>query len=274
MERLVHVETEDGLALAGAAVLPQGEPNALAVVWIHGNTGVFHEYPYVLVARALAARGYSVVLGNTRGYGATNPVWNLREDRPVAGGSAWELFEEAPVDVAAWVDAGAALAVEGVAVVGHSQGAAKAVLYAADRRDERVRGVVLASPDLHGHWSELVDEAERLVAEGRPDELLPALMEAAWYRLSAANVVSRARVLGHVYESVDRAPALAAVPQPLLAFFAARDIGGQAELEIIRANAAASATVETALLKGGDHVYTGAEDDAAALIAGWLDRIP
>jgi pimeloyl-ACP methyl ester carboxylesterase len=272
VERLLHVETEDGLALAGALVAPDGEGKSLVVVWIHGNTGVFHEYPYVLAARGLAARGYPVLLGNTRGYGVTNGVWSVREDRPLAGGSAWELLEEAPSDVAAWTEE-AARHGERVAVLGHSQGAAKVVLHAAERRDDRVAGVVLASPDLHGHWWEVVADAERLVDDGRGEELLPALMGESWYRLSAANVASRARVLAHVYASDSRTPSVAGVRQPLLAFFAATDVGGAAELDAIRANARAAASVETTILDGGDHVYTDAEDDAAELIAGWLDGI-
>src|SRR5687767_10789409 len=138
MERLLNVETEDGLALDGALVAPDGEAKSLAVVWIHGNTSEFHAYPYVLVARALAARGWPVVLADTRGHGVVSELWNVREDRPVAGGSAWERLEEAPLDVAAWVEAATPFAAEGVVVAGHSQGAAKAVLYAAERADERL----------------------------------------------------------------------------------------------------------------------------------------
>jgi pimeloyl-ACP methyl ester carboxylesterase len=268
VERLLHVETEDGLALAGALVAPDGEARPLAVVWIHGNTGVFHDYPYVLVARELAARGYPVVLANTRGHGITAEIWNLHADRPVAGGSAWELLEDAPRDVAAWVDAAAPYASAGVVVAGHSQGAAKAVLYAAERADRSLRGLVLASPDLRGHWWDVVGEAEQLVAGGRAEELLPPLMGAPWYRLSAANVVSRSRVLGRVYADRDGDAVLARVSVPLLAFFAERDVGGEEELATIRRNAGRD--VETTLLAGGDHVYTGVEDDAAALVAAWL----
>jgi pimeloyl-ACP methyl ester carboxylesterase len=272
VEALLHVDSEDGLALAGAAVLPQGRAKPVAIVWIHGNTGTFHDYPYVVVARELAARGYPVVLGNTRGSGIASEVWSVADESPVAGGSAWELLEEAPLDVAAWVDAAHALGPSGVVVVGHSQGAAKAVLYAAERHDERLRGVVLASPDLHGHWGTVVEESERLVEAGRGDELLPPLMGAAWYRLSAGNVVSRARVLAHLYASDDAEPLLAAVHAPLLAFFGAEDVGGESELETVHRNARAAATVETVRLSAGDHVYTDAEPEAAELIAHWIDR--
>jgi pimeloyl-ACP methyl ester carboxylesterase len=267
VERLLHVETEDGVALAGAVVAPDSETSRAAIVWIHGNTGSFHDHPYVVVARELAARGYAVVLGNTRGHGVANSLWNVREDREIAGGSAWEQLEEAPRDVAAWVDEAARLGAGGVVVVGHSHGATKAVLHAAERADERVGGVVLASPDLHGHWSNVVREAEQLVSAGRSEELLPPLMGAPWYRLTAANVVSRVRVAGRAY-----APdgPIASIRSPLLAFFAARDVGGEAELETIRGGAA-QAEVQTAMLSGGDHVYTDAEAEAAELIARWIE---
>jgi pimeloyl-ACP methyl ester carboxylesterase len=274
VERLLNVVTEDGLSLDGALVAPDGESRGLAVVWIHGNIGEFHTYPYVLVARALAARGWPVVLGDTRGHGVVSELWNVPEDRPLAGGSAWEDLDEAPLDVAAWVEEAAAMAAGGVVVAGHSQGAAKAVLYAASRADDRLRGVVLASPDLHGHWWEVVDEAERLVGAGHGDELLPALMGAPWYRLSAANVVSRSRVLGAVYAGGEGRASVSAVAVPVLAFFAAADVGGEDELATIRANASTAPSIETAVLAGGDHVYTDVEDEAAALIAGWLGRVP
>jgi len=133
-----------------------------------------------------------------------------------------------------------------------------------------VRGVVLASPDLHGHWREVVDEAQRLVESGRGDELVAPLMGAPWYRLSAANVVSRVRVLGRAYADDG---AIASVAGPLLAFFGTHDVGAEAELETIRRHARAAASVETALLAGGDHVYTGVEAEAAELVAGWIERL-
>jgi pimeloyl-ACP methyl ester carboxylesterase len=140
----------------------------------------------------------------------------------------------------------------------------------AELRDERVRGVVLASPDLHGHWSGVVEEAEGLVAAGRSEELLPPLMSESWYRLTAANVVSRARVLGRVYAADGP---IASVACPLLAFFGRDDVGGDRELQTIRANANAAADLETATLAGGDHVYTGVEPGAAELVANWIERV-
>ena len=98
-------------------------------------------------------------------------------------------------------------------------------------------------------------------------------MEAPWYLLSAANVVSRTRVQRTLYASEEGEPVLARVRAPLLAFFAAADVGGAAELETIRLNATGSPAVKTALLSGGDHVYTDVEPEAADVIAEWIERL-
>ena len=269
-EALLHVQTEDGLALAGAAIRPSAPASPLAIVWIHGNTGTFHDEPYILAGREVARQGYTFIIGNTRGYGVTSEIWNVHTDQPVAGGSAWELLEEAPFDVQSWIKAAIDGGSEAVVLVGHSQGAAKVALYAAEREDKRVRGVALASPDLHGHWSELVAQAGQLVAEGRGAELLPPIMGAAWYRLSAANVASRARVLSTLYAAPSGEPRIAAITCPLLAFFGTNDIGGEGELQTIRANARLAAGVTTRLLSGADHVYTEHEVEAARLIVEWI----
>lgn len=76
--------------------------------------------------------------------------WRTPQDMPTGGGSAWERLEEAPRDLAAWVDLAAPLGAGGVVLAGHSSGAQRVVLYQAERQDTRVVGLALASPDLRG----------------------------------------------------------------------------------------------------------------------------
>jgi pimeloyl-ACP methyl ester carboxylesterase len=274
VEELIFTESDDGLALEGVVMRPASQPpQPIAVVWIHGNTGKFYDWPYVAIGRALASAGYLFISGNTRGHDIGTMLWRIKDDMPFGAGSAWELIEESPYDVAAWVRLGSAQGAQGVALVGHSQGAAKVAYYQAQRQDPLVRGVALASPDLHGHWpSEMVAQAQQLVAEGRGDELLPpAAGDEPWYRLSAHNVLSRARILSHMYHSDQGQPYVAAVRCPLLAFFGtSNDIGGTAELETLRENALSAARVNIELIEGADHVYTACEPQTAALIAQWV----
>jgi hypothetical protein len=61
---------------------------------------------------------------------------------------------------------------------------------------------------------------------------------------------------------------------PLLAFFGTRDdVGGQADLDTIVSavgrQQGGAARVTTALIDGGDHMYTGREHHVAQVIARW-----
>jgi hypothetical protein len=134
-----------------------------------------------------------------------------------------------------------------------------------------VAGLILASPSLRGHWpAELAAEAARRVVVGDADALLQPLAHAPWYQLSAANLVSRERMLARTYVAQDGEPLIGRVACPILAFFGTGgDVGGEADLALIRANARA-ARVDTCLIPGADHVYTGAEDAVGAQIAAWV----
>lgn len=279
-EELVYTSSEDGFLLEGVAMRPVGVANRpISVVWIHGNASRFYDYPYIMAGRALAAAGYPFVSANTRGHdisaflwraSAGRPTpWRTPQDMPTGGGSAWERLEEAPRDLAAWVDLAAPLGAGGVVLVGHSSGAQRVVLYQAERQDARVMGLVLASPDLRGVLPPAeVDAARRLVAEGRGLEVTPAQPYAPWYRQSAQSVVSKAAILSHLLETDDGAPTIAALRTPLLAFVGAQERGGEATLATIRRQVHA-ALVDTAVVADADHMYTGHEADVAALIAQW-----
>src|SRR5262249_23605442 len=121
-------------------------------------------------------------------------------------GAGWERFEEAPRDVAAWLDLASDALGGKVVLAGHSAGAQRIVLFGAEHAaDGPVAGIVLASPDLHGLLlpGELAT-AQRLVAEGRGLEVLPAQPFAPWYRQSAQTVVSRAAAVERIWRAAGR----------------------------------------------------------------------
>jgi dienelactone hydrolase len=69
-------------------------------------------------------------------------------------------------------------------------------------------------------------------------------------------------------------PEIGKVRCPLLALFGTvQDTGDEADLQMIRRNAKAAASVDTAMIEGGDHVYAGREAAVARVIADWLARI-
>jgi pimeloyl-ACP methyl ester carboxylesterase len=276
-EELTYATTEDGFLLAGAVIRPAGGPaRPVTIVWMHGNAAAFYDSPYILIGRELATLGYPVISGNTRGHDISAFAWRTSGAMPTGGGAAWERLEEAPYDVAAWVEVAAGLGSGGVVLVGHSAGAQKVVLYQAERQDSRIVGVVLASPDLHGFSppGEL-EAAQRMVAEGQGMEVLPAQPYAPWYRQSAQTVVSRANVLSRLFTAEADASAIASLHAPLLVFFGARERvrDVDAELAAARHDATSAPRVHTELIEDADHFYTGCEPDAARVIARWVDGL-
>src|SRR6266508_775651 len=295
-EEIVWIESEDGLPLDGVVIRPVGiAAKPIAVVHVHGSTSRFSLTSHVLVGRHLARHGFISVSGNNRGYSFGKNT--QRRGTQVMIGAAWERFDECPLDIGAWVAFIVGLGFDEVVLLGHSFGAPKVVWYQAERQDSRVRGLICASPGpafLVG-YSELansdvaqprpfdmhylidpavIDLAERMVHEGRGQDLLP------WgsvrsITLSAQTCLDRAagnRATFDVFGVATAAPAVAHVRCPLLVFFGTEEAatsGGPTELDLIRRKAVSASRVDTHIIPGADHMYTQRTTEVAELIAGW-----
>jgi pimeloyl-ACP methyl ester carboxylesterase len=262
MPELIWTRSEDGLQLEGLAWDPAAGPGrGVAVVLIHGLASRFYSHSVANVAAGLAARGWPALSGNTRGHD-----WGSLVSRPDGSlalhGAAFEDPAEAPLDLAAWVGAAAErFGTARVVLAGHSLGGWKVAFYQAERHDPRVAGLALLSPAFRATppwWrSDLVPEARAMAG----DDLLPQRL--GWIgRISARGFLARSpeRGLPDLPELVGRAgrPAFAS-------YGTAADVGGPREL------AALGPAVETRLLEGADHNYTGRWDELAGLLAAWLD---
>jgi hypothetical protein len=106
-EELVWIDSEDGFELAGAVIRPIGRvPRSVAAIWVHGATSRFYAPANVQIGRELARVGYVFVTGNNRGHHLGANL--LRRGGPqlggdlILGGTLWERFEDAPLDIGAW----------------------------------------------------------------------------------------------------------------------------------------------------------------------------
>jgi hypothetical protein len=205
-EELVYTTAEDGVTLDGAIIRPRiplsrdEEPwpppaRDIAVVWMHGLTSSFYNHAAVGIGRELAARGFTFITGNNRGHDFGFVLRRAPGGRIALGGGGWERFSESPYDVGAWVTFTTNLGFRGVILAGHSLGALKVGYYQALRQDDRVLGIVAASPPVAASWVDPAHLAlaQRLVADGRGEELLPwGSSPAGAGRFSAGTYLDRA----------------------------------------------------------------------------------
>ena len=278
-EELVSIEAEDGLPLDGAVIRPVGRaPHHVPLMYVHGLSFRFYAREILAIGRALAGHGYTFVTGNNRGH---DGGYSYRPDPnalPQIYGGSWENIFDAPRDISAWIAFTVGLGFNRVALLGHSLGGRKVVPYQAENNDPRVAGLVLASPPVDSYRpnAEVTRQARAWVAEGRGMDLLPwGVTGAAMRTMSAQGYLDRYQPGWDHFGLEDPDPAIGRVRCPVLAFYGTEEpaVGGAAELEMIRARACAAARVETHLIDGADHTYTGKHDAVGRILAGWMGTL-
>jgi pimeloyl-ACP methyl ester carboxylesterase len=283
-EVLVHASASDGIVNGGVVFMPSKDASRpVAVVWIHGWGTNFHDPAYTRIGRALAERGVTTFSVNTRMHDLGTSAIH-RGGRRVRGGGYWGITSEQSRDLAAWVGVAQAHGVSRVVLVGHGAGWPAVAAYQAATQDARVAGVVLASgpvqPLERPNDAGLIAEAQRLVTAGQGDDLLrlpgrsfPSLISAATFLDQVNTPTASLDIFG--VKSTDAA--IARITVPLLAFFGTSgDVGGEAELTVVRATGRRLATgprrIDTVMIARADHMYTGEEAQVAQVIADWLEQ--
>ncbi len=289
---LVQVTAADGVRLHGALeTSPQansGGTDAAATsavdVWlcIHGTGSNFYAATTLGgLAPKLLAIGAAVLRANTRGH-------DIICTGPSAGGhallgAAFERVDEAPLDLNAWVNLLQQRGFRRIGLLGHSLGAIKAILTLAADNPPQVAVLVAASPPRlsHEHFrqSRRGEEflrnfatAEKLVAEGRGDELMLVQFPIAYY-VSAARFIDRYGP-GERYNILKM---LARVAVPTFVTYGSAEIqhheAFQGMPEAVEREATEKNRLQVAVIAGADHQYTACHDTLAAMIGKWLQKL-
>lgn len=273
--QLVQIETGTD-PLAGAYCTPEDGAARAGVLIMHGNVGNFYSGPPRFLAPRLAEAGFACLAFNRRGH----DILVNHSGRDVTGG-AFQTTQEAMDDndaAAAWLRArgfGEPI------VVGHSNGGMLAAHFAArhpetsalvllsaqrgGERNDRVGppNMVNGSPLLAGErHEEALAEAERLVAAGRPRELM--LLPGWWRVISAESLVDRA------YRTPETVAAAPDVHCPVL--YVRGELEAPEVYPAERFRELCAADCDVMIAPGCDHWYRGHEDEVAATVAGWLSR--
>jgi len=179
--RLCRVTTADGLLLDGA-IAGDVSPGRLAFLLIHGTGSHFCvPGPLEQFAARAAEADCTALRINTRGHDGMCSIPGIHGSCP--GGATFETVADCVHDVSAWLHWLGQAGCREVVLVGHSMGSVKSIYSQAHAPHPLVRAIVCLSPPrfCHQHWMqhpqadpfrETFEAASRLVADGRPDELI------------------------------------------------------------------------------------------------------
>jgi pimeloyl-ACP methyl ester carboxylesterase len=278
-ERLVQVQSKDGIVDSGALFAPPKDvAKPVAVIWIHGWGVNFYSPTYIAICRALAKRGYTTITGNTRMHDLGN-VEAWRGEKRIRGGGYWGVTSEEVRDLAAWIDFAEALGFKEIVLVGHSAGATAVRTYQAQTQDIRVAGMVLASgnvrPDTRIPPPEFVEQAKRMIADGRPEDLVQGPFVSA---ATFMDIVDTTPEFKDFFGIQAPNPGVTRIHCPLLAFFGTNgDVGNEEDLELLKSSIkrqrSGPSRVNTVMVRGADHMYAGQEDQIADIIANWAGTL-
>ncbi len=279
---LVQVTTADGLRLDGllrdAASV---DPAAAIDVWLmlHGTGSNFYSSRLLAALEPRCARSAAVLRVNTRGHDLVTPGGTPGKRW---SGAAFERVDEAPLDLAAWVEFCQQRGYRRVGLLGHSLGAVKAIYWLSQLDPAPVIVLVAVSPPRlsYAHYaaSERADEflgtfeqAQSHVDAGRPDELMLVKFPLPYW-VSAAGYIDR-------YGPGERYNVLRSIqhlPVPLLVSYGSRELqtdvafrGMPEEIEKLPSKAPR----QIAVIAGGDHSYSTVELSLAERIELWLSRL-
>lgn len=285
-EELVRVQAKDGISNGGVVYAPsKNATKPTAIIWIHGWGTNFYSPTYVNIGRALAERGYTCIVGNTRMHDLGNVEWI--GDKRIRGGGYWGVASEQVRDITAWIDFAEDRGFRQVVLVGHSAGWAAVTQYQAEKQDRRVTGVVVASgtvrPGTGPTDPDQIAQATRMMAEGYPDELVRDPKRSFPSYISAAtmlDIVNTSPEFKDFYgtQTQTKNPGITRIHCPLLAFYGTKgDVGDAAELELLKSSiqrqSSGPSRVNTVMVEGGDHMYNREEAQVAEIIAKWADTL-
>jgi len=290
--KIEYVWTKDNLRLMG--VHYQGRKDT-CVLEIHGMSGNFIENYYAnVLGEKLKANGYGFIYGHNRGYCHVNDISTkpMKSDNgwhTIRIGETYELFEDSPKDVAAWVTKASELGYQKIILLGHSLGCNKVIYYLYNNPDVNIAGVILASPpDMVGlvelekyqpNHRKLLRQARELVKAGKPRETLDGKIW-DWYELSAQTYLSLFEQDGAadnlpVLRNPKEFEQLATIRQPILGIMGEyddieiRDLKG--DIELIKSKAISTSRFTIQFIAGANHDYQNREDKFASTIIDWIE---
>lgn len=176
---IVTSKSTDGIEYKG--LLTEAVNAKGIIIHIHGMSGsvVLNNY-YQTMHDKYSEAGWSFLVGEHRGTGS---ITQFNSDRGTLNlGNTFEIFEECIYDIQGWINFAKDLGYKRIWLQAHSLGPSKVAYYMHQSKTTEVEGLVWISPsDMIGlvhdpvgvvDHNELLPEAEELVRQGKPQQIL------------------------------------------------------------------------------------------------------
>ena len=179
---LTEIKTNDHLLHQG--VFYRGKKTGkCAFLWVHGFMGKFYGNLklYQEFTRVCDQYGFGFAAFNNRGHDIVTGIKKIGRTKTkyLTVGASSEYFTDCVYDIAAGIRFLRTQKYEKIILVGHSTGANKVCYYAAEKKDPRVLGVVLAGPvsdrlvnPFCNKLAKKLGFMRKLVQRGRGDKLI------------------------------------------------------------------------------------------------------
>jgi len=275
MNTLVQITTSDKLLLQGYF---SNNSTDIAVLHIHGFEGNFYENHFVhVLAGNLTENNISFLTVNTRGSEKIKD-FNTSDGDIKTVGARFELLEDSPKDIDAWIEFLETQGINNIILQGHSLGTMKAVRYMHEGKyKDKIQKLILLAPfdkkALIKNFTktsieELLKKAQEEIDNGNGDKIISSDFNSievsyktyvSWYKQDD---------LGRMFEfcsSEYNFPALKSIQVPTKVIVGSKDEffhvsdpeNPEMAIELLKKNIP---NCEAFLIQGANHGYTDKED--------------
>ena len=279
---LVRFKTRDGLNLQGLLFEPKAKTSKV-LVHVHGWVGNFYENLFIdPISESVLEKNIAFLSFNNRGAGIVTEF--LRTNKRENIGGSLEIFEECLLDIEGALNFLQKRGYTEMILQGHSLGCQKIIYYQHNKKDKRVKGLILIAPvnDAEFVSKKLFNKskyenslkiAKDMIQEGKAQDPVPKWMQ--YYPMLSANMFLQVSdpnsISGQILDYSRKLTELKDIRVPILAIFGSKDdfqIQPADKLHIIQ-NVTGC---DILLIKNSNHLFSSCEMKLAENISKWILR--
>lgn len=279
---LVRFQTKDKLKLQGLLYKSKRKISKI-LIHVHGWMGNFYENRFIdYFADILTKNNIAFFTFNNRGAGIITEF--LRDEKRERIGGSLEKFEDSVFDIGGAIRYLQTRGFQEFVLQGHSLGCQKVVYYQNNKKDSRVKGLILLAPvnDIEFVTTKIFNDAKyqdaltiaySMVKSGKGQNPVPEWMQ--YYPLLSANmfvqVSDATSTAGRILNYYDKLQEIKTIKEPILAIFGSKDnyqIKPKGKLEILKKKVGC----DTYLVKNADHWFSGYEKAVANKVTSFMDQ--